>query len=70
MNTFPKPKKKELREIVRSDWDLWRLVMSGKFSFDTVFHSMTPLQIAMANTALDLLQEAEEKAVKKAQKKK
>lgn len=44
--------------------------MSGKFTFTEVFHMMTPLEIDKANIALDIQEEAEEKAIKKAQKKK
>ena len=43
--------------------------MSGKFDYDTVFNKMSPEMIDRANTALDLQIEAEEKAIKKGQKK-
>lgn len=44
--------------------------MSEKFEYDTVFNQMTPLEIDKANMALDLQNEAEERAAKKAARKK
>ena len=66
LNTFPHPKSKaKQKEQVRSEWSAWRLVLSGKFSYDEVFNYFTPDVIDKANIALDLEIEAEEKAMKK-----
>lgn len=43
--------------------------MSGKFDFDTVFNKMSPLQVDMANMALDIQDKAEKDAIKQAQRK-
>lgn len=65
-NTFPKPiSKAEIKKQVRSEWALWRLVLSGKFSYEEVFNYFTPYMIDKANIALDMEIEAEEKAMKK-----
>lgn len=66
LNTFPHPTSKtELKRQVTSEWNAWRLVLSGKFSYDEVFNCFTPDVIDKANIALDLEIEAEEKAMKK-----
>lgn len=57
----------QLKSKVKEDWGMWRLVMSEKFDFQTVFGKpfMTPQDILEANTALDLQLEAEKRAMKK-----
>ena len=51
---------------------MYRLIFGseGAFDYETVFYKMTPQQITEANFALDMKIEAEEKAAKKARKKK
>lgn len=39
--------------------------MSGKFDYDTVFNCMSPTEIDKANTALDIQEEAEKRALKR-----
>ena len=64
-NTFPRPTSKaRLKEQVRSEWNAWRLVLSGKFSYDEAFNYFTPEIIDKANIALDLEIEAEKNAAK------
>ena len=55
----------QLQEEARSKWKLWRLVMSEKFSYDTVFNGMTMDEVDEANAALDLYEEAIERANKR-----
>lgn len=57
----------QLKSKVKEDWGMWRLVMSEKFDFQTVFGKpfMTPQDILEANTALDMQFEAEKRAMKK-----
>lgn len=65
-NTFPRPTSKtKLKEQVRSEWNAWRLVLSGKFNYDEVFNCFSPDIIDKANIALDLEIEAEKNAMKK-----
>jgi hypothetical protein len=33
---------------------LWRLVFDGGMDYNTVFNQMTPLEISVANSALDI----------------
>ena len=57
----------QLKQRVKSNWDLWRLVLSDRgFDYKTVFGKpyMTPQDIEEANIALDLQIEAEKKAAK------
>ena len=54
---------KQLRERVKANWALYRLVFSG-FDYNTVFNHMTQNDIRLANKALDIKIEEEEKAIK------
>lgn len=56
--------KEQLKEIVKSNWALYRLVFAG-FDYNTVFYQMTPREIEMANIALDIKIKQEERALKK-----
>lgn len=60
--------KQELKLRANNHWDGWRLVLDAGMNYDTVFHQMSPMEIAEANTAYDLLLQAREKAAKKAAK--
>ena len=65
--TFEKKKSKaQLTREVRSNWAMYRLVLSESgFDYNTVFYQMTPQEIAKATIALDMKIEAEKKAIKK-----
>lgn len=43
---------RQKQEKVKSDWAMYRLVFAG-FSYNTVFHQMSPQEIELANAALD-----------------
>lgn len=59
--------KSRLTREVRDNWNAWRLIYCeyANFTYDEVFHRMTPQEIAEANIALDLVQEQLKKATKK-----
>lgn len=46
-------------------WDWWRLVLDAGMDYNTVFNQMSPLEVAEANAAYDLLLEARRKAAEK-----
>ncbi len=64
----PKPKP-YYRKQANTQWALWRLVMSEKFSYTEVMGMDTDTMME-ANAALDIFREAERKAQKQASKKK
>jgi hypothetical protein len=49
--------KTSLKKVVKDNWAAWRLIYSdmGNFTYDYVFHKMTPLEIETANVALDIV---------------
>ncbi len=57
----------EIRRKVKEEWGAWRLVYCdmANFTFDEVFHRMTPQEIKEANIALDLIQAELKKQSKK-----
>lgn len=60
MVTFEAKKTKaELKKRVRNNWAAWRLIYCemANFTFDEVFHCMTPQEIEEANIALDIVNE-------------
>ena len=55
---FEKPQSQsKLKQKVRSQWSLWRLVFCdmANFTHEEVFHKMTPQEIEEANIALDIV---------------
>lgn len=57
----------KLKQKVRSQWSMWRLVYCdlANFTYDEVFHKMTPQEIEEANIALDMVQAELKKNMKK-----
>lgn len=64
-HTFPLPKKTELKKQVNDEWAYWRLVLSGKFDYNTVFNQMLPEEVLKANIALDKDIQMQNEAMKK-----
>ncbi len=56
--------KAQLTQRVRDDWALYRLVFSG-IDYNTVFYEMSPLEVELANVALDIKNAQDESALKK-----
>lgn len=57
----------QLRQRAKSNWNLWRLVLSERgFDYQTVFGRpfMSPNDVMEANYALDMQIEAEKRAAK------
>ena len=54
-------------EVLKEEWDYWRLVFCDIANFDyyTVFNQMTPQQVKKANIALDIVNEEINKKSKK-----
>jgi hypothetical protein len=54
-------------EVLKEEWDYWRLVFCdiANFDYDTVFNQMTPQQVKKANIALDIVNEEINKKSKK-----
>ena len=51
--------KTRAKQKARKNWDYWRLVLSDiGIDYNTAFHQMTPDEVAEANAALDLYDEA------------
>lgn len=55
----------ELKQKASQHWDWWRLVLDAGMDYNTVFNQMSPLEVAEANAAYDLLLEARRKAAEK-----
>lgn len=62
-----KQSRAKIERKVRENWAYWRLVLSERFDFQTVFGKpfMTPQDVREANIALNMQIEADKKAVKK-----
>lgn len=63
-----KPKSdSELKRKVKDQWGAWRLIYCdmANFTYDEVFHRMTPQEIKEANIALDIVQAEIQKRTKK-----
>ena len=59
----PKLSRTKARKRAKRNWDYWRLVLSDiGIDYNTAFHQMTPNEVAEANAALDLQEEAMKKA--------
>lgn len=57
-----------LKRRASEHWDGWRLVLDAGMGYNTVFNQMSPMEIAEANAAYDLLLEARKRAAGRAAK--
>ena len=64
--TEPKISRSKAEKRVRENWAMWRLVLSdmGNFTYDYVFHQMTPQEIQEANIAMDIALASMKKKIK------
>lgn len=62
-----KASKAALKRKVRKQWGCWRLIYCdmANFTYDEVFHRMSPQEIEEANIALDIVEELLKKKMKK-----
>ena len=57
----------QLRQKVKDNWACWRLIYCdiANFTYDEVFHHMTPQEISEANVALDIVEAEIKRKMKK-----